>query len=226
VIAAADAAASGLAFEQSEAGLRRALELIELLPADARATHELAIRVRLGRVLTITRGHAAEEVGDVIGPAFTLAEQREFQADGRQARWAAAIFAAVSGDLGTAIQLSEKLLAWGQDHSDAAAECLGHTALGGFHWCRGDLRNGARHLGAAVDVADAASLDRHPDVETEIGSGAWARSRHAQLAWLAGRDDEADTADRRRPPPGRMPGQGGGARPCRLLRRLARHLPA
>jgi tetratricopeptide (TPR) repeat protein len=192
VIAAADAAASGLAFEEAETGFRRALELVELLPGDARGAHELAIRVRLGRILTITRGHAAEEVGDVIGRAVTLADEREFEADGRQARWAAAVFAGASGDLAAGIELSGKLLAWGQDHSDPAGQCLGHTALGGFHWCRGDLRTAAHHLGAAVDVADAAALDEDPLVAPEIGSGAWARSRHAQLAWLAGRDEEAE----------------------------------
>jgi tetratricopeptide (TPR) repeat protein len=101
------------------------------------------------------------------------------------------VFAAVVGNLAAALEVGHKLLSWGQDHDDAAAVCLGHTALGGFSWILGDLATANRHLGSAVDVIDAGSLDHHPSLDPEVASGAWARSRHAQLAWLAGHDDEA-----------------------------------
>jgi hypothetical protein len=50
-----------------------------------------------------------------------------------QARWAAAVIARVSGDLGTANEMSEKLGLACWNRSDPLRGVPRHTALGGFH---------------------------------------------------------------------------------------------
>ena len=188
---AADAAVAGLAFEQAEQQLRQALDLVEELPTDARAAHELAVRVRLGRVLTFIHGHAWPEVGEHIGRAIELAEDVEPRAEVIQALWAVAVFTGVAGQFGRTLAVSRKLLSWGGQHGNAAAVCLGHTAIGGFAWCVGDLATAISHSDLAVAVADSEDLDPALVYDPELAAGVSARANQAIAAWLAGREEEA-----------------------------------
>ncbi|MDQ3895704.1 MAG: AAA family ATPase, partial [Actinomycetota bacterium] len=191
VLAAADAAVNRLAFEQAEEQLRRAVTLLDLLPPEARAAHELAVRVRLGRVLTFIHGHASAEVGEHIGRAVELAEAVDPRPEVIQALWAVAVFAGVAGQFARTLAVSRKLLAWGEEHGNAAAVCLGHTALGGFAWCLGDLETASHHSDLAVAVADANDLDPTLVYDPELAAGVSARANQSLAAWLAGRDEES-----------------------------------
>ena len=188
---AADAAVAGLAFEQAEHQLRQALALVDELPVDVRAAYELAARVRLGRVLTFIHGHAWPEVGEHIGRAVELAEAVEPRAEVIQALWAVAVFTGVSGHFERTLAVSRKLLAWGEQHDNAAAVCLGHTALGGFAWCVGDLDTAIWHSDRAVAVADSQDLDPTLVYDPELAAGVSARANQAIATWLGGREQES-----------------------------------
>ena len=191
LVAAADAAVAGLAFEQAEQQLRQALHLVEELPADARAAYELAVSVRLGRVLTFIHGHAWPEVGEHIVRAVELADEVEPRAEVIQALWAVAVFTGVAGQFWRTLAVSRKLLAWGEKHGNAAAVCLGHTALGGFAWCRGELGTAMSHAELAVAVADSEDLNRALVYDPELAAGVSARANQAIAAWLAGREEQS-----------------------------------
>ena len=193
VLAAADAAMERLAFEQAEEELRRALTLVELLPAAGRDAHELAVRVRLARVLTFLHGHASPEVREHSARAGELADRVDPRPEVVQALWAVTVASAVFGDVPKALAVSRRLLAWAEEHDDTSALCLGHNALGAFSYWFGDLEASVGHSERAVAIANAGGLD-HRLVDPELSSGVAARINQAIALWLAGRDREADAS--------------------------------
>ena len=205
VLAAADAAVSRFAFEQAEEALRRALGLVELLPREARAGHELAVRVRLARVLTLSRGHASPEEREHAGRAVELAEQVEPSPDVVLALWGAAVSAGMAGEFSTTMAIGRKLLSWGEEGQDRTVSYLGHALVGGCAWYLGDLGSAARSLSLAVDLLDAGGLD--PALFYDRTHGVWSRAAHAVVAWLAGGDGQSQAlmsdALRRAAEPGR-----------------------
>ena len=205
VLAAADAAVRRFAFEQAEEELWRALTLVEQLPGDARAAHELAVRVRLARVLTLSRGHASPEEREHAGRAVELAELVEPSPDVLLALWGAAVSAGMAGEFATTVAIGRKLLAWGEERQDRTVSYLGHAVVGGSVWYLGDLATAARSLGMAVDLLDAGELD--PGLYYDRTHGVWSRAAHGIVAWLAGRDEESEAlmndALRRAEGPGR-----------------------
>ncbi len=191
VLAAADAAVARLGFEQAKEQLRRGLDLVEMLPAESRSTYELAVRVRLGQVLILTEGYAYPEVRTHTGRAVELAAAVEPRPDVVQAMWGAAVAAGAGAEYATARAIGRNLLAWGEEHHDPAALCLGHTLVGLFSWPVPELESAAHHLGAAFEIVDTAQPDLSQFYDPNLSSGVLMRAAHALVAWIAGRDDEA-----------------------------------
>lgn len=193
VVAAADAAVTRHAFDQAEVELRQALALIDLIPGPARPDHELAVRVRLARVLTLTRGHASPEEREHARRAAELAQIVRMEAENRpeatHALWGAALSVGMAGDLVTPMTIGRQLVALGDEQGDRAAACMGHALLGGFAWHGADLATAAHHLGLVVEAVDSGELD--PRLFHDRTRGVWSRATHALVAWLAGDDDEA-----------------------------------
>ena len=189
VLRAADTAAGHLAFEQAEDELQRALALVDRLPPAVRARHELAVRVRLARVLTLTRGHATPEEREHAGRAVALAAGAEPSPDAILAMWGAGVSAGMAAEFSTTLGIGEQLVRWGEEQHDLALVCMGHELIGGCTWYLGDLDTAARHLGRAVDIIDAGAFDRR--LFHDRTNGTWSRATHAVVAWLAGRDEEA-----------------------------------
>ncbi len=76
MLEASDAARAAMAYEQTETDLRRALSLIEMMPAGSeRAERELSVQNALAALLTMTRGPADPEVGLVCARARALAQE-------------------------------------------------------------------------------------------------------------------------------------------------------
>jgi DNA-binding SARP family transcriptional activator len=204
VVAAADAAVTRHAFDQAEDELRQALTLIQLIPGSARERHELAVRVRLARVLTLTRGHGSPEEREHARRAAELAMESEARPETTHALWGDALSTGMAGDLVTPMTIGEKLIAWGDERGDRAAACMGHALVGGFAWHGADLDTAARHLSLVIEAVDSGELD--PRLFHDRTRGVWSRATHALVAWLAGRDDEAvalsDDALRRAAGPG------------------------
>ena len=194
VVAAADAAIERVDFEQAEEELRRALKLVDLLPAGERDAHELAVRVRLARVLTFLHGHASAEVMEHSARAGELAGGVDDRPEVVQALWAVAVASAVFGDGPKALAVSRRLLAWGEEHDDPNAQCLGHSALGAFSYWFGDVDTAAHHSERAVELVDAGVLDLRLLYDAELSTGVAARVNQAIALWLAGRERDADTA--------------------------------
>ena len=205
VLAAADAAAKRFAFEQAEEALWRALALVERLPQKERAAYELAVQVRLARVMTLSRGHASPEEREHAGRAVELAEQVDPSPDVVLALWGAAVSAGMAGEFSTTLAIGRKLLAWGEEGQDRTVSYLGHALVGGCIWYLGDLGTGARSLGLAVDILDAGDLD--PALYFDRTHGVWSLAAHGVVAWLAGSEEESEAlmsdALRRAAEPGR-----------------------
>jgi hypothetical protein len=66
---------AALAYEQAEEHLRRALSLLDRLPADERRQRELAAQEALGFVLLVTQGYSAPPVGQAVARAVDLCRQ-------------------------------------------------------------------------------------------------------------------------------------------------------
>lgn len=191
VLAAADAAVTRLAFEQAQEQLRRALALVEALPPEARAAHELAVRIRLARVLTHTGGYAFPEVRQHTQRGMELAAVVEPRPEVTHALYAAGVSAGVQADFATALAIGRRLLTWGEEHGDPTTLCLGHSLFGGFSWNVGNVDTSARHLSLAVEVVDTEKLDLRSFYDGTLASGVSVRATHAHVAWMAGRDEEA-----------------------------------
>ena len=206
VLAAADAAAARLAFDQAEVELRHALGLVDLLPAEARAGHELAVRVRLARVLTLSRGHASPEEREHAARAVELAGEVQPSPDVILALWGAAVSAGMAAEFSTTLAIGRKLLAWADEGADAAVRYMGHALIGGSAWYVGDLGLAATNLRLAIEILDAGGLD--PRLFHDRTYGVWSRAAHALVAWLGGDDREAQAlmadALRRAEEPGRV----------------------
>ena len=87
-----------LAYERSEEQLRRALRLVDALPADERVTSELRALARLGSLLAATRGQADPEVDAAFSRASELCRGEGRSRDSITALWGYFYSSYVRGD--------------------------------------------------------------------------------------------------------------------------------
>jgi DNA-binding SARP family transcriptional activator len=164
--AAADEAVAVLAFEQAERQLRRALVVLERVPA-ADPSVELGVRLRLVQVLTSLYGWAAVEREEVTARVRKLAGRAGIGADLVPLWWSLWSTMMTRGDLGASQELAAELLAEAVRSDDPASLVAGHVAT-----AYTDLFAGAAtedvlaRLEVAAEAerrADPASLARTPE---------------------------------------------------------------
>jgi DNA-binding SARP family transcriptional activator len=183
---------AALAYEQAEEHLRRALSLLDRLPADGqRRRRELAAQEALGFVLLMTRGYCAPAVGEAVARAVDLCRQLD---DGDRllvATWRLLSFHILRADYGSTAELAASLLERPEATHDPLFAATGHRALGAVRLSQGDLLPARDHLETVIGLlAD----DRHAPLVAafEVHPAAFARDFLALDLWLLGETQRAE----------------------------------
>jgi predicted ATPase len=135
--------------------LTAALKLLETQPdSPERAERELALQATLGVPLLATRGYAAPEVGNTYARARALCAQagetpRLFPV--LRGLW---IFYFIGGDLCSARELAEQLLALGESVRDPALLIEAHYALGATLFFMGNPASARDHFEQGIELYD------------------------------------------------------------------------
>lgn len=189
---AASLAQQRLALEDAERLVRRALPLVQALPPEQAVCLEIALRVRLGTLLTLRHGYNGAGVAEERRRVLALSGPGGASGDLFSAHWGTWGNALVSGRFASARSAVDVL----QETADATGDPMlilaGHVARGQTAWHVGDLVAARRDLEVAVGLADAATepfdLDlwlQHPGVQARV----W-------LAMVLAQQDEVDESDR------------------------------
>ena len=189
---AAEVAQRGLAYEQAEWHLRRALELVSTMPATReRAARELDVQHRLAALLSVTEGYHASPVAQAWGRARELCREMGDTPEVLTSLWGLARLTRSRGQLDVSNQLATELfeLAEGSDDPGfalAAHETRGLAAFfGGDPVCAEDHLTRAVALSEALPAAPGAGVPvLHPRVSCRAYLGC--------TTWLLGRDDTPD----------------------------------
>jgi tetratricopeptide (TPR) repeat protein len=167
VLAAADQAMTGLAFEQAEQQLRRALELLGSMPPSAeRSRRELGVQVRLGNLLSQLLSTGAPEARAAFGRADQLAA--EVADDPATLPALAGVHRSLitQAEFGRARALAEQMLHGARRSKNQQALLASHYFLGMTQLLQGELVAAREHLEEAVRLAaampDAAWLPGFP----------------------------------------------------------------
>ena len=167
VLAAADQAMVGLAFEQAEQQLRRALELLGSMPPSAeRSRRELGVQVRLGNLLSQLLSPGAPEARSAFGRAGELAAEVADDPAALPALAGVHRGLITQAELGRARALAERMLDGTRRSKNQQALLAGHYFLGQTLFLQGELVAAREHLEEAVRLAaampDAAWLPGFP----------------------------------------------------------------
>jgi DNA-binding CsgD family transcriptional regulator/predicted ATPase len=196
VLAAAEAAEAAVSHERAEDDLRRALRLVELLPAGTgRWEKELEVQNRLVALMVRTRGFAAPEVGRASTRARALCEEIGETDALFKALNHLANYHHLRGDLTVAAGLGAQLLRMGEQRSNVMWLTAGHLFLGMAELHAGRLHDAQASLAALREVAGELDLSSetaesffglHPLVMALLYS--------ARSAWTLGEEGQARSA--------------------------------
>ena len=177
-----------------------ALEFLKTLTdTPERAQQELTLQIALALPLMVTKGFAAPEVGAVHTRALELCQQIGEAPQLFRALWAAATFYLARGELQTARELAERLLALAQRAQDAALLLGAHFRLGAVLYNSGELVSAHAHFEQALALYD--SRQRRSTIARvgggDIGDiGVTSHCSLANVLWLLGYPDQALTRSR------------------------------
>jgi predicted ATPase/DNA-binding winged helix-turn-helix (wHTH) protein len=155
-LARAAATATGRRAPREAIGyLERALAILRTLPeGPERDRRELALRVALGVPLLATRGYAAPEVERTYGRARELCRGLGTPREIFPVLHGLWVFYEVRGELGTARELADELIALAEREGDAALLLQAHHVVGETAYLRGDLVEALAHLERAIALYD------------------------------------------------------------------------
>src|SRR5688572_9421719 len=126
-----------------------------MAPGRDRDLHELDVQDQLAPLLTLVKGVAVAETAAAWTRATELCQSLGDQRRLLQPLWGLLSYAWASGDLAGARALGEHLLRLGLDASEPVVTAAAHLGRGSVALCAGDLAEGARHLAAGKELADA-----------------------------------------------------------------------
>ncbi len=172
---AASLAQQRLALEDAERLVRRALPLVQALPPEQAVSLEIAMRVRLGTLLTLRHGYNGPGVAEERRRVLALSGPGGASGDLFSAHWGTWGNALVSGRFASARSAVDVLQETAEATGDPMLTLAGHIARGQTAWHVGDLGPARRDLEIAVGLADAATdafdLDlwlQHPGVQARV----------------------------------------------------------
>jgi len=135
--------------------LRRGLDALRASPETPdRARQELELQTTIGPALMSMRGYAAPEVQQTYARARELCQQIGETPQLFRVLWGLWMSNFVSGQLPTARELGEELLALAQNAQDSAPLVEAHRALGTVLFFQGELAAGRAHLEQALEHYD------------------------------------------------------------------------
>lgn len=150
---AADLEMGRLAHEQAEAQLRRALEVARRLPAGPeRDRRELDVLLPLSSWLTMTRGYAAPETGEVFGLAEQLCERLGETREMVRVLYGLMAFHLVGARYESCRQFADRLLQVATRSGDPAELVAAYQAVGLVALQTGDPTTGQRLLEEALTL--------------------------------------------------------------------------
>ncbi|EIM30070.1 AAA family ATPase [Microvirga lotononidis] len=177
--------------QEAENHLRRALGLIDQLPADAgRRQAELRLLTVLGRVLIARSGYSSPEVEKVYSRARLLCETVERQVNAFPVLLGLTIYAAVRADLDSGLALSQRLLELARRARDPVLQVEAQYSAGITHHWRGELTEARRHLMVAVRMYRTGQHRAHL-AHYGQDPGPICLCRGAAVLWLLGYPDQA-----------------------------------
>ncbi|PRY48967.1 transcriptional regulator [Geodermatophilus tzadiensis] len=154
VVAAAELSLDTFAHEEAERQLRRGLDLLAAAaPTRDRDASELAVRLRLGRLLVQLHGSGCEHARDHFGRARELAGELGDRPALLTACRSLYEVAFARADHSAAAALAEVMLDLARSGDDPAALVGSHLALGRTLWSQGRLAAARDHLEQGLRVA-------------------------------------------------------------------------
>ncbi|HEX2047631.1 MAG TPA: BTAD domain-containing putative transcriptional regulator [Acidimicrobiales bacterium] len=176
---AAAAAEAALAHDVAEDHLRRGLALAATMAAGPeRDRHELDLQVRLATLLSVAKGLATPESAGAWARATELCQAVEDRRGLLRSLWGMFTFAWARGDMEGSRVLADHMLQLRRTSADPAVTVTAHLALGLVAVCVGDVVDGAAHLAAGKEVADAAE-------EEVLAGGTFTDLRVQVDSWLS-----------------------------------------
>jgi DNA-binding SARP family transcriptional activator len=170
---AAAAAVAGLAYDDAQEHLDRALALLaDRSPGVGRDQAELAVRMQLATHLMRTRGYAVDEVGEACGRARELAAGIPAPAELLVASWGLAAHHLVRSEHRAAMAIGAELLAAAGRGGNPVAKLAGHQTSGVPSIYVGRPADAVHHLEGALAAARALPaevLARFPQ-NVEVGA--------------------------------------------------------
>jgi class 3 adenylate cyclase/predicted ATPase len=140
---------------ETPALVRHALEVLEHLPPTReRGAHELALRMLLGLSFSATRGYAAPEAREAYERAGELCQQAEDAPQLFPVLFGLWVFYLVRGELRTARQLADRMLALARSAGDPALTLEAENMLGATLYFHGQAAESREHLSAALSLYD------------------------------------------------------------------------
>jgi predicted ATPase len=132
-----------------------ALELLDHLPpTPERGAYELALQMLLGLSFSATRGYAAPEAGEAYERARELCQQAEDAPQLFPVLFGLWAFYLVRGELRTARQLADRMLALARSAGDPALTVEAENMLGATLYFHGELGEARKHHTAALSLYD------------------------------------------------------------------------
>ena len=189
---ASEAARSALAYEQAEAHLRQALDLVGTVRGEIdRDRYELQIQLRLGFLLYHTRTAARPEVTRAFDRAQALCARAGVTVDHLRMLWGQYFMAYMGGCMADTAVIAQQLLELGRTGDDRRFVLAGRVALGTSEFYLGRLAPAREQLAGAVAVVDA--MD-DPSLQAVFNQDprVTARNLLALATFLLGDADEAD----------------------------------
>jgi hypothetical protein len=189
--AAAAAAVEGLAYEDAQRHLDRALLLLEgRPPGEERDRAELAVRMQLATHLMRTRGYAVPEVAAACTRARSLAASIPAPAELLVASFGLVAHHLVRSDHGAALEIAAELLAAAERDGSPIAALAGHQTTGVPSIYAGRPAHAVHHLERALSAARALPREVLAGFPQDVELGAMAFLSLAR--WLIGETASAD----------------------------------
>jgi DNA-binding winged helix-turn-helix (wHTH) protein/predicted ATPase len=178
------------ALQEAVALLRKALELLKLLPdTPERTQQELALHIALGVPLLMTKGYAAPEVEHTYARARELCQQLGESPQLLPALAGLFQFYFVRAELGTARELGKQLLTLAQRQPDPVSLARAHMSLGLPLFWLGEFTSAREHLEQGVALDDP--QPHSPPVSRAVQDRIVILSYAAVTLWQLGYPDQA-----------------------------------
>ena len=188
---AAERAAGVFAYREVAILAQRGLVLLGTLPNTAeRAGLELALQLRLGYALRVTKGYADPEPARCMERARELCQQLGDTVQLVPATFGLWGYYVVGGEVRAARQMAEELLCLADRSSDPALRYGAHTTLGTCLFYLGELRASHEHFERAIGLYDPQRRVAYRSLfRRDHGVYTWGES--FRVLWYLGYPDRA-----------------------------------